>query len=236
MQCAKFCLFCVWLNNKDTKIIPCHLKNKEQNFNWHCPFTARLATLLWTFSSACFHHVSPLLFLTCSTAPSLCTQRSSATLITEDIKWMVCISFLFWLSLFIWVEWIKKCCCCRWWTSYLKNAGWMQEVLGSRLLVAIFFDQSACFHMFSFRRLSLLKTLSRWYQNCTCCHVISTMEKKEEQCEWSWAVACSNEKPMLPMSSFWRCLHLQKPCPVPAFSYFAVFRTFLGVNFWAVGV
>ncbi len=32
--------------------------------------------------------------------------------------------------------------------------------------------------------------------------------------------------------SVWRCL--QRPRPLPIFSYFAVFRTFLGVSLWAV--
>ncbi len=34
--------------------------------------------------------------------------------------------------------------------------------------------------------------------------------------------------------SVWRCLYLQRLCPLPGFSYFAVFGTFLGINLWAV--
>ncbi len=32
----------------------------------------------------------------------------------------------------------------------------------------------------------------------------------------------------------WRCPYLQRPCPLPVFSYFAVLGMFLGVNLWAV--
>ncbi len=32
----------------------------------------------------------------------------------------------------------------------------------------------------------------------------------------------------------WQCLYLQRPGPLPVFTYFAVLRTFLGVNLWAV--
>ncbi len=32
----------------------------------------------------------------------------------------------------------------------------------------------------------------------------------------------------------WQCLYLQRPCPLPGFSYFAVFGTFLSINLWAV--
>ncbi len=32
----------------------------------------------------------------------------------------------------------------------------------------------------------------------------------------------------------WRCLYLQRPCPLPGFSYFAAFGTFLGIKLWAV--
>ncbi len=37
-----------------------------------------------------------------------------------------------------------------------------------------------------------------------------------------------------PTRSVWRSLYLQRPYPLPGFSYFTVFRTFLGINLLAV--
>ncbi len=37
------------------------------------------------------------------------------------------------------------------------------------------------------------------------------------------------------LTSVWLCLYLQRPCPLPVFSYFAAFGKFLGVNLCAVG-